>query len=138
MLLMRQQRSGAPHLLVPCLALAPCRIHTHQSLFSLSLSLSLSLTPLTMILLLHHAVTHTQEKAKEEEAWYGVIPPQQAPWASLSLSLSLSLTHSHTRTHTHTHTHTDSVGKEELFKDVTLVVERGERVALLGPNGCGL
>jgi len=35
------------------------------------------------------------------------------------------------------HGYPDSVGKEELFKDVTLVVERGERVALLGPNGCG-
>jgi len=35
------------------------------------------------------------------------------------------------------HGYPDSVGKEELFKDVDLVVEKGERVALIGPNGCG-
>jgi ATPase subunit of ABC transporter with duplicated ATPase domains len=29
------------------------------------------------------------------------------------------------------------MGKEELFKNVKLVVEKGERVALIGPNGCG-
>ena len=26
---------------------------------------------------------------------------------------------------------------QELFKDVSLTVEKGERVALIGPNGCG-
>jgi len=35
------------------------------------------------------------------------------------------------------HGYPDSVGKEELFKDVNLVVEKGERLALIGPNGCG-
>ena len=29
------------------------------------------------------------------------------------------------------------MGKDELFKNVKLVVEKGERVALIGPNGCG-
>ena len=26
---------------------------------------------------------------------------------------------------------------QELFNDVSLTVEKGERVALIGPNGCG-
>jgi len=28
-------------------------------------------------------------------------------------------------------------GRADLFKDVDLSVEKGERIALLGPNGCG-
>ena len=35
------------------------------------------------------------------------------------------------------HGYPDSVGKELLFEKVNLSVEKGERVALLGPNGCG-
>ena len=34
------------------------------------------------------------------------------------------------RAHTRMHT-------QELFEDVSLTVEKGERVALIGPNGCG-
>ena len=40
------------------------------------------------------------------------------------------------RAHTHAGTHT-RMHTQELFKDVSLTVEKGERVALIGPNGCG-
>ena len=42
--------------------------------------------------------------------------------------------HAHARAHTRTHTHMHT---QELFNDVSLTVEKGERVALIGPNGCG-
>ena len=44
--------------------------------------------------------------------------------------------HAHVRARTHTHTHT-RMHTQELFEDVSLTVEKGERVALIGPNGCG-
>ena len=40
----------------------------------------------------------------------------------------------HTRTSARAHTRMHT---QELFEDVSLTVEKGERVALIGPNGCG-